>query len=53
MEQAADALDSYTLTSAEKLALLTGDITWIEEQIGPLTREQRRWLDLRRSAEIW
>ena len=24
-----------------------------EEQIGPLSREQRRWLDLRRSAEIW
>lgn len=53
IEQAADALDSYELTSAEKLALLTGDITWIEEQIGPLSREQRRWLDLRRSAEIW
>ena len=53
MEQAVDALDSYELTGPEKLALLTGDITWIEEQIGPLTREQRRWLDLRRSAEIW
>jgi DNA-binding NtrC family response regulator len=53
IEQAADALDSYQLTGAEKLALLTGDVTWIEEQIGPLTREQRRWLDLRRSAEIW
>ena len=53
IEQAVDALDSYELTGAEKLALLTGDITWIEEQIGPLTREQRRWLDLRRSAEIW
>jgi len=52
-EQAADALDHYELTGPEKLALLTGDITWIEEQIGPLTREQRRWLDLRRSAEIW
>jgi DNA-binding NtrC family response regulator len=53
IEQAADALDSYELTGPEKLALLTGDITWIEEQIGPLTKEQRRWLDLRRSAEIW
>jgi len=53
VEQAVDALDSYELTGPEKLALLTGDITWIEEQIGPLTKEQRRWLDLRRSAEIW
>jgi DNA-binding NtrC family response regulator len=53
LEQAADALDHYELTGPEKLALLTGDITWIEDQIGPLSRDQRRWLDLRRSAEIW
>jgi len=48
-----NALDGYDLTGPEKLALLTGDIEWIEEQIGPLTPSQRRWLDLRRSAEIW
>jgi len=28
-------------------------VEWIEEQIGPLTRSQRRWLEVRRSAEIW
>jgi DNA-binding NtrC family response regulator len=53
LEDAADALDDYDLTGAEKLALLTGDVEWIEAQIGPLTRSQRRWLDVRRSAEIW
>ncbi|MBW2106175.1 MAG: response regulator [Deltaproteobacteria bacterium] len=53
LEHATDALDEYDLTGPEKLALLTGDVEWIEEQIGPLTRSQRRWLDLRRSAEIW
>jgi DNA-binding NtrC family response regulator len=53
LEHAADALDEYDLTGPEKLALLTGDIEWIETQIGPLTPSQRRWLDLRRSAEIW
>jgi DNA-binding NtrC family response regulator len=53
LEDAADALDNYELTGPEKLALLTGDVEWIEEQIGPLTRSQRRWLDVRRSAEIW
>jgi len=53
LEYASDALDEYDLTGPEKLALLTGDVEWIEEQIGPLTRSQRRWLDLRRSAEIW
>ena len=49
----ADALDEYNLTGAEKLAILTGDINWIEEHIGPLSREQRRWLEQRLSAEIW
>jgi DNA-binding NtrC family response regulator len=53
LEYATDALDDYELTGPEKLALLTGDIEWIEEQIGSLTRTQRRWLELRRSAEIW
>jgi DNA-binding NtrC family response regulator len=49
----ADALDEYNLTGAEKLAILTGDINWIEEHIGPLSKEQRRWLEQRLSAEIW
>jgi len=53
LEYATDALDEYDLTGPEKLALLTGDVEWIEEEIGPLTRSQRRWPDLRRSAEIW
>jgi len=53
LEHAADALDEYDLTGPEKLALLTGDIKWIEEQIGSLTRSQRRWLEVRQSAEIW
>jgi DNA-binding NtrC family response regulator len=53
LEYASDALDEYDLTGPEKLALLTGDVEWIEEAIGPLTRSQRRWLDLRRSEEIW
>jgi DNA-binding NtrC family response regulator len=53
LEDAADALDDYELTGPEKLALLTGDIEWIEEQLGPLTRSQRRWLEVRKSAEIW
>jgi DNA-binding NtrC family response regulator len=53
LEFATDALDEYDLTGPEKLALLTGDVEWIEGAIGSLTRSQRRWLDLRRSAEIW
>jgi hypothetical protein len=49
----ADALDEYDLTAAEKLAILTGDIHWIEEHIAPLTPVQRRWLEHRVGAEIW
>jgi DNA-binding NtrC family response regulator len=48
-----EALEGYDLTGPEKLALLTGDIEWIERYIGPLTPTQRRWLDQRLSAEIW
>jgi response regulator RpfG family c-di-GMP phosphodiesterase len=49
----AEALEDYNLTGPEKLAILTGDINWVEEHIGTLTPTQRRWLDQRLSAEIW
>jgi DNA-binding NtrC family response regulator len=49
----AEALDEYNLTGPEKLALLTGDIEWIEHYVGQLTPTQRRWLEQRLSAEIW
>ena len=48
-----EALQDYDLTAAEKLAILTGDVHWIESQIGELTPQQRRWLESRLSAEIW
>jgi len=48
-----DALDGYTLTGPERLAILTGDVEWIEGQLGSLTPNQRKWLDRRLSAEIW
>jgi len=48
----ADALEEYHLTGPEKLALLTGDIEWIEKQVGPLTEKQKRWLSRPMSAEV-
>lgn len=48
-----DALDKYDLTKPEKLAIWTGDIEWIEKHIGELTSLQRRWLELKRKAELW
>jgi hypothetical protein len=44
LHRGADALDGYNLNNAEKLALLTGDIDWIEKNAGPLTAKQKRWL---------
>jgi DNA-binding response OmpR family regulator len=49
----AEALDEYDLTAAEKLALLSGDIQWIEAHVGTLNETQRKWLEGRLSAEIW
>ena len=48
-----DALDEYDLTGPEKLAVATRDISWIEGQIGHLTRPQKRWLELKRIDDIW
>ncbi|MFO7460710.1 MAG: hypothetical protein R6X07_08810, partial [Desulfatiglandales bacterium] len=45
LHQWADALEEYTLNNAEKLALLTGDIEWIEKHLGPLTAKQKRWME--------
>jgi DNA-binding NtrC family response regulator len=48
-----DALEEYRLTAAEKIAILTADIPWIESHIGKLSETQKRWLLQRLSAEIW
>ena len=49
----AEALDEFNLTAAEKLAILSGDIQWIEKHVGALNANQRKWLEGRLSAEIW
>ena len=51
--QGVDALEEYDLTGPEKLAILTGDIQWIEKYIGPLTPAQRLWLEQRLGMEVW
>jgi DNA-binding NtrC family response regulator len=53
MRNGADALDDYQLTGPEKLALITGDVGWIEAQMGSLPEEQKKWLEARLSAEVW
>jgi len=43
-KRGADALDNYPLTSHEKLAIVTADIDWIENQTGTLQPEHKKWL---------
>jgi DNA-binding NtrC family response regulator len=52
-QNGADALDDFQLTGVEKLALITGDVKWIESEMGPLTPRHKEWLESRLSAEIW
>ncbi|MEW5733360.1 MAG: response regulator [Thermodesulfobacteriota bacterium] len=40
-------LSRYNLTAAEKLAILTADVQWIEDQLGTLPPEQKLWLEKR------
>jgi len=49
----ADALNAYDLAAPERLAIITGDVQWIESQIGPLSRDQKEWLEARLASEIW
>jgi DNA-binding NtrC family response regulator len=53
MHCGADALVDTGLSNAEKLAVLTADIEWIEKHVGQLSATQRKWLDARRGTEIW
>jgi DNA-binding NtrC family response regulator len=38
----ADALEEYNLTAAEKLALVTGDVEWIEQYMGALEPKHKK-----------
>jgi len=53
LHNGSDALSEYNLTKTEMLAIITGDIRWIEGEIGPLTQNQKKWLEARLGAEIW
>ena len=43
-ERGADALEKYNLTNYEKLAVITADTDWIEDQIGTLEPDHKQWL---------
>ena len=53
LTQSIVSLEGYDLTAQEKLALLTGDIGWLESYLRPLDARHRAWLETRLGSEIW
>ena len=47
------ALADYDLSTPAKAALLSGDLGWLERQVGKLDARLRRWVDCRLQQEIW
>ncbi len=48
-----EAIKDYELTWEEHAALTSGDIRWIETNIGKLDNRLRTWLDCRLQQERW
>ncbi|MGA1864250.1 MAG: response regulator [bacterium] len=48
-----DALKDYDISSEAKAAIVSGDVKWIEENVGKLTEKQMLVLIQRLETEIW
>jgi DNA-binding response OmpR family regulator len=53
METGSKALDGYRLSNEAKAAIVCGDLKWIKEHVGELTREQLMFLYKRLEREAW
>ncbi len=53
MELGSAALESYRLSSEAKAAITSGDLNWINKNVGPLSKEQLAFLYKRLEREVW
>jgi DNA-binding NtrC family response regulator len=53
LESGSRALKDYNLSDEAKAAIVSGDINWIEKNIGKLTETQLKYLELRLQREKW
>ena len=53
MEDGSQALKTYTLSSEAKAAILSGDLRWINQNIGELTQKQLGFIYKRLESEAW
>jgi DNA-binding NtrC family response regulator len=53
MEGGQEVLEAYQLSSEAKAAILSGDLTWINENVGQLTQKQLMFILKRLEREGW
>jgi len=53
MENGTMALESYNLSSEAKAAIASGDLKWINENVGELTQKQLMFIYKRLEREAW
>jgi len=53
MENGSLALDAYTLSDEAKAAITSGDLRWINQNIGELTQKQLMFIYTRLEREAW
>ena len=53
MENGSQALNTYTLSSEAKAAILSGDLGWINRNVGELTQKQLMFIYKRLESEAW
>ncbi len=53
MEEGSAALEDYSLSSEAKAAIASGDLKWINENIGELTQKQLMFIYKRLEREAW
>jgi len=53
MKNGGDALGEYTLSSEAKAAIASGDLGWINRNVGELTQKQLMYVYKRLELEVW
>lgn len=51
--EGSEALKDYDISPEAKAAIVSGDLKWIQENVGKLTEKQMVWLVQRLESEIW
>lgn len=53
MENRSEVLKEYTLSSEAKAAILSGDLGWINRNVGELTQKQLMFISTKLACEVW